>query len=118
MYQRVKNKLDAGFLCSKLCEIGTEQIVIDRVNEVIDTLDDSYGEKRNSYAMGGYILFFQHENDYEKSIAAILDFYNLKEDLYEYSDCINEMSKTDPKWWEELYMLGSDDALVIIHPKN
>ena len=64
--------------------------------------------------MGGYILFFNDKTSYEENIEEILEFYKLDKDLYEYSDCISEGQ--DVRWIEELYMLASDDALILIHP--
>ena len=64
--------------------------------------------------MGGYILFFDDMASYDENIDEILAFYKIDKDLYEYSGCISEGQGIS--WMEELYMLGSDDALVMIHP--
>lgn len=37
---------------------------------------------------------------------------------FEYSERINENTDTGVEWWEELYLLSSEDALVLIHPKE
>ena len=59
---------------------------------------------------------FQSEDNYEELKTPILSFYRLDDTDYEYS----EIAITDSgiEWWEELFMLSSDDAIVIIHPKS
>lgn len=107
------NKLDFG-MWQKKVQGSISDDVIGRVREQINILDEAYGSTRGSRDMGGYILFFSDKASYDENIDELLAFYNINKDLYEYSDCINEGQ--DIKWMEELYMLGSDDALVLIHP--
>lgn len=116
MYQRLMNKLDVD-IWSRNIKDSVDSIVIKRVKEQINVLDDAYGSDRGSRDMGGYILFFNDYKSYENCIDEILDFYNLDKELYEYSDCINEECNSETEWMEELYMRGSDEALVLVHPK-
>ncbi len=113
MYQRLMNKLDVD-IWQKGVQGHISDDVIGRVREQINILDEAYGSNRGSRDMGGYILFFSDKASYDENIDEILDFYKLDKDLYEYSDCISEGQGIS--WMEELYMLGSDDALVLIHP--
>lgn len=113
MYQRIMNKLDVEMWQRKARGNICDE-VIDRVKEQINVLDEAYGSNRGKTDMGGYILFFDNKTEYEENIQEILEFYKLDRELYEYSDCISEGQ--DISWMEELYMLGSDDALVLIHP--
>lgn len=113
MYQRIKNRLDMEIIEESLKSNGTDKAVMKRIEELVDILDREYGCCRNSSDMGGYILFFTELQTYEKFVPKIMEFYNLDKDLYEYSELIDA---TD-EWQEELYLLSSDDALVLIHPK-
>lgn len=115
MYQRLMNKLDVDILENELQgEINDE--VINRIREQIDILDGAYGTLRGTKDMGGYILLFTDKATYENSVDSIMEFYRLEKDLYEYSDCISEDFHSGQKWMEELFLLSSDDALVLIHP--
>ena len=113
MYQRLMNKLDVD-IWQKEVQGHISDDVIGRVREQINILDEAYGSNRGSRDMGGYILLFSDKASYDENIDEILDFYKFDKDLYEYSDCISE--REDISWMEELYMIGSDDALVLIHP--
>lgn len=43
--------------------------VIDRMGEVIQTIDDNYGAERSCFDYGGYILYFPNEQTYRENIA-------------------------------------------------
>lgn len=118
MYYRIKNSLDAKMLAEEINRDLKEHIVADRIIERIAVLDDAYGKHRPPYAMGGYVLFFTNEKDYNKMIGEISKFYNISLNEYEYSEIIGEKLIGNTEWWEELFMLSSDDALVMIHPKE
>ena len=118
MYYRLKNRLDYESLKEDIGEDNSLKIVSDRIEEIIDTLDDNYGTHRNSKAMGGYLLLFQSEENYEKLKMQILSFYQLDIKDYEYSETLIEDKEYNVEWWEELYMLSSDDAIVIMHPRS
>ena len=118
MYYRLKNRLDFESLQEDIGEDNSLKIVSDRIEEIIDTLDDNYGAHRNSRAMGGYLLLFQSEENYEELKIQILSFYQLDIKDYEYSETLIEDQEYNVEWWEELYMLSSDDAIVIMHPRS
>lgn len=118
MYQRIKNRLDAELLSEDLQRENIDNTVIKRIGELVAILDENYGACRSSADMGGYLLFFPDGMTYEKCYPHIMEFYHLKEELFEYSQQINERMDSDVEWWEELYLLSSDDALVLIHPKE
>lgn len=118
MYYRLKNRLDFESLQEDIGEDNSLKIVSDRIEEIIDTLDDNYGAHRNSRAMGGYLLLFQSEENYEELKMQILSFYQLDIKDYEYSETLIEDKEYNVEWWEELYMLSSDDAIVIMHPRS
>ena len=116
MYYRLKNRLDYESLLEDIKENDSIQAVSDRVREIIETLDDNYGAHRNSKSMGGYLLLFQSEDNYEELKTPILSFYRLDDTDYEYSEVA--VTDSDIEWWEELFMLSSDDAIVIMHPRK
>ena len=118
MYQRIMNKLDAELFSEELERKNIDSIVIERMKELAGMLDDRYGVCRGSADMGGYILFFHDGRDYGKCIPHILQFYHMDGELFEYSEQINENTASDVEWWEELYLLSSEDALVLIYPKG
>ena len=115
MYQRIMNKLDIDILAEELRD-SVDDAVINRMKEQIAILDEAYGMHRGANNMGGYVLFFRDKESYTKSYDKIMNFYNLNKELFEYSDCIGEEGKN--QYMEELYLLSSDDALVLIHPKE
>lgn len=120
MYYRIKNQLDAGILAEEILETNAfPKLIADRVTELTNILDDAYGADRGAYAMGGYVFIFPSEENYEKNVSRILDFHHMEFEGYEYSDDIGETVLEDGRYWkEELYLLGSDDGLVLIHPKE
>ena len=100
MYQRIKNKLDMEIIKDFLESEQTDQNVLRRMEELTDILDGAYGGSRGAFDMGGYILFFGDIQTYEKHISKIMECYHLDRDLA-----------------EELYLLSSDDSLVLIYPE-
>lgn len=117
MYRRIKNELDMTLLEDELRTLGVDNIVLDRMREIIFTLDDAYKTNRGSRDMGGYIFFFDNEENYKNALPQILEFHNLRMEDYEYSEIINNNIEQGA-WWEELYLLSSDDAIVLVHPKG
>ncbi len=118
MYQRIMNRLDAELFTEELQKGNIDGIVAERMMELAGMLDDRYGVCRGSSDMGGYILFFHDSRDYGKCYPHIMAFYHLDGELFEYSERINENTEAGVEWWEELYLLSSEDALVLIHPKE
>ena len=71
---------------------------------------------RNHY--GGYVLFFPNEESYEKAIVDIWDFYNIEPTQYEYADFVGDTEMDEVQWIEKLFLLGSDDSLLLIYPRR
>lgn len=116
MYLRIKNKMDAEIMREALKAERLDGAVINRIDKIVGVLDTNYGGCRGSYDMGGYILLFTDRQTYEKNIMKIMEFYHLNKELYEYSNKLGSEGNDMAEWQEELYLLSSDDALVIIHP--
>lgn len=115
MYLRLKNKLDLeGF--SALFGEGGKKPVFDKMMEDIQMLDAAYGVGRESYAMGGYLLFFPTEDDYKSSIDKLAEVYHFDPWIYEFNDSIWEDISTGVEWRRQHYQLSSDDALVMYYP--
>lgn len=117
MYQRIKNKLDVEIIKDFLESKQTDQNVVRRMEELTDILDGAYGGSRGAFDMGGYILFFGDIQIYEKHISKIMEYYHLDKDLAEYSNTIEGTAGSTIQWREELYLLSSDDSLVLIYPE-
>lgn len=43
---------------------------------------------------------------------------HLDKELFEYSEQIGNAADSKVQWQEELYLLSSDDSLVLIHPRE
>lgn len=117
MYQRIMNSLDVD-IWARNVKGNLEDIVITHIKDEVGVLDDAYGGRRGIKDMGGYVLFFDNEKVYEECVDEIMDYYMIDKELFEFSDCINANSKSEIKWMEELYLLSSDDAILLIHPKT
>ena len=118
MYLRIMNKLDV------LCMEGTirEAIenpavfgkVFERISSAIAVLDEAYGEGREALSMGGFVFLLTDPLSSEEIRRKILDCYSLSEEDSEHKEeiCRESGSKA---WIEELYLRGSDDAVVILY---
>lgn len=118
MYQRIKNRLDAKFLLAEMRVQGRDVFVGDRILELAGILDDAYGKNRKAHDMGGYILYFPDSQTYEDTVVDIWEFYNIEPTLYEYMEYIGESEYNDIQWIEKLFLLSSDDSLVLIYPQE
>lgn len=118
MYQRIKNRLDAGFLLEEMRKQGKDAFVGERIAELADVLDDAYGAVRKAHDMGGYILYFPNAQTYEDTIVDIWEFYHIEPTLYEYMECIGKSTSGNIEWIEKLFLLSSDDSLVLIYPQE
>ena len=114
MYFRLKNKLDLEILEPELKSLVSSDIVIDRVNDVLDIYDTSYMPNRTPNDMGGYVLLFTDEQQYKDSIQKIYDLHNIDSDSFEYSDVIVKDNRN--VWKEELFLYATETSIVIIHP--
>ena len=116
MYLRFKNKPDLeGF--SVLFEEQGKKNLYEHMMEDIEILDTTYGVGRESYSMGGYLLYFPTENDYKTSLDTLAEVYHFDPWIHEFDDSIWKEQDTGCVWKRRLYMLSSDDALVMIYPE-
>lgn len=118
MYQRIKNRLDAKFLLADMRAQDKNVFVGDRILELAGVLDDAYGGNRKAHDMGGYILYFPDAKTYENTVVDIWEFYNIEPTLYEYMEYIGESEFSDIQWVEKLFLLSSDDSLVLVYPQE
>ena len=68
--------------------------------------------------MGGYLLYFPTEEDYQSSLNTLAEVYHFDPWIYEFDDSIWEEPKVKCVWKRRLYLLSSDDALVLIYPEK
>ena len=118
MYQRIKNRLDAKLLLDDMRAQDKNVFVGDRILELAGVLDDAYGGNRKAHDMGGYILYFPDAQTYEDTVVDIWEFYNIEPTLYEYMEYIGESESSDIQWVEKLFLLSSDDSLVLVYPQE
>lgn len=116
MFLRLKNLNDFAAVSDYLHSKISCKSVLDRMKEILQVLDDNYGAERGSTAMGGYIFWFESDDAYQEYCVKMLSAYNLQMNAYEYSDEID--NDEDKVWMEELYLLGSEDSIVVIHPEE
>lgn len=113
MYYRIKDSLDAKALSAEIMASDSEMAVVaDRIKKIVSILDNSYDAYRKSVDMGGYVLYFPNQQTYKENIPNIFSFYHISADDFEYSDEIGK------GWYETLYLLSSDDSLVLIYPQE
>lgn len=113
MYYRLKNQFEAEFLYDVASNNNIPHIVLERIQDVLEVLDTSYGIARTSNAMGGYVLFFPTKESYLDYAPAIYQHYHIDSTLYEYDD---ELTSTENmSWREKLYLLSSEDSLIFIY---
>lgn len=116
MFFRIKNSLDSSALAEDIrC---SDSLLMDRINEITETLDSNYSGQRSSRDYGGYILFFPTKEGYDSLIEKILRYYNLDFSLSEYEEIIGERAIGNTEWHEQMWLLSSDDALICIHPEE
>ena len=114
MYYRLVDLCDIDVLSSAI--IAKKPSLIDRMKEIITTLNDAYGERRKQSDLGGYILFFPTSDDYKNSIQTLYHFYNIDPQLYEYNEALT--TEGTQCWMEQLFLLSSDYSLTFIYPKE
>lgn len=88
--------------------INYTEEVIDSIYEIIEILDDNYGQNRNIYNdLGGYVLVAENIVDIE-----IFKQEKLKGLVPEYTDII-ECSE-EVNWTFSLFLLSSDFSIVVV----
>lgn len=116
MYLRLKNKTDLeGF--SVLFEQHGKKPLYELMMEDIEVLDTAYGVGRLAYSMGGYLFYFPTENDFKTSLDALAEVYRFDPWIDEFDDFLWKEPNTGYVWKRRLYMLSSDDAMLMIYPE-
>ena len=88
--------------------INYPEEVIDSIYEIIEILDDNYGQNRNIFNdLGGYVLVAENIVDIE-----IFKQEKLKGLVPEYTDII-ECSE-EVNWTFSLFLLSSDFSIVVV----
>ena len=109
MYQRIMNDLDI------INMIKAPDVINKRIGEIIEVLNKTYGNDRKPSDNGGYALYFPTVDDAEKSLETVMKYYKIDFDIAEYREVHNTENND---WIEELYLLSSEDALVLFYPKK
>lgn len=118
MYLRIMNKLDVLCMEGTIREaIGNPAVfekVFERISNAIAVLDEAYGEGREALSMGGFVFLLTDPHSSKQIRRKILDCYSLSEEDSEHKEEICRESESKA-WMEELYLRGSDDAVVILY---
>ena len=123
MYYRIMHAFEAKLLLKEMANSGINKNVGYEILEQATILDSNYnrhdkrgGRNRNDF--GGYVLFFPDEQSYEAGIVEIWDHYKISPELYEYADYIVGTETEHTQWIEKLYLINSDEGLVLIYPQE
>ncbi|MDU0324140.1 hypothetical protein RWZ02_15810 [Clostridium butyricum] len=97
------------YLNEQLNDLMTYPIeVINTISDIIEILDENYGEERNIETdLGGYVVIVENIVDIE-----MLKQSKLKSVVAEYTDVI-ECSE-GVNWTSSLFLLSSDFSIVVI----
>lgn len=93
-------------------------LVLERLKEVLKTLDKCYGADRDMDAdLGGYcVMFPQMCTDEQKEYEMLLQKYHVQKEEYEYRDELMECNGMI--WIEEMFILSTDYGIVFFYPKE
>lgn len=91
-------------------------VVLERVREIVTTLDNAYGIERdvqgkNSSQEGGYVLI--STNPIKSRIAEILQKVKVHRNEFEYEEFIDDGKQ---KWRQRLYLIDNDYGIVFVYP--
>ena len=121
MYLRIMNKLDVACMKEAIRDSienpAVFEIVFERISDVIASLDEAYGESREALSMGGFVFLLTDSYSSKQIKRQILECYSLFEDDSEYQKEICN-GDTGKRWFEELYLRGCDDAVIIIYAEE
>lgn len=116
MYLRVRDSFDVDMLREEYSGRVDDEI-IGIVDDRIKRLEDAYGAGQpDQTGYGGYLLFFPTPQDCMITYPKVLSHYGLDDDLNEYDDIIDTAS-SNQRWHEKLFLMGSDDALILVYPE-
>lgn len=90
--------------------------VLERVREIVTTLDNAYGIERdvqgkNSSQEGGYVLI--STNPIKSRMAEILQKVKVHRNEFEYEEFIDDGKQ---KWRQRLYLIDNDYGIVFVYP--
>lgn len=90
--------------------------VLERVREIVTTLDNAYGIERdvqgkNSSQEGGYVLI--STNPIKNRMAEILQKVKVHRNEFEYEEFIDDGKQ---KWRQRLYLIDNDYGIVFVYP--
>ena len=90
--------------------------VLERVREIVTTLDNAYGIERdvqgkNSSQEGGYVLI--STNPIKSRMAEILQKVKVHRNEVEYEEFIDDGKQ---KWRQRLYLIDNDYGIVFVYP--
>ncbi len=115
MYIRLKNQYDLESLKPIFME-QNQIILYEKIKEDLLILDNAYGVSRSVSAYGGYIILCIDPDDYTNDIQIFCKIYQFDCEAYEYLDNVWNDSNTNIMWKKILFLLGSDDSLLIYYP--
>lgn len=115
------NRLDVSCMGETIHKVidnpKISEVIYNRICHSISILDNAYGERREAFAMGGFVFLLTDIRNAKYMRREILDCYALSEENSEYTEEICR-EKDNTIWQEELYLRSSDDAIVIIYVKK
>ena len=121
MYLRIMNKLDVSCMEEAIREAIENpvifEMVFERISNAIAVLDEAYGKEREALSMGGFVFLLTDIHNSKQIRRQILECYSLFEDDSEYQKEICN-GDTGKRWFEELYLRGCDDAVIIIYAEE
>ena len=78
---------------------------------LIHRIASVFPDRYDRLSMGGYILLFQTASEFATILPILSQEYHFDTDLYEYDDPIEGTC-----WNSRLYLISSDDALMMVYP--
>lgn len=115
MYIRLKNLPDLESLKGSF-EEQNQIVLYDNIKEDLSILDQAYRIDRSSFSYGGYIILCLNPDGVADDIESLCNTYNLDKELCEFVDDVWFDSNCNIQWRKQLYLLGSDDSLMIYYP--
>ncbi len=120
MYARIVNELDykwlKEYIRGEISVKNVADVVMNKIENIVQSLDTCYGSARSASDMGGNVFVLTDDSVSMQQYEDILQSYHILKDAEEYSDII--CREDNKEWLCELYMIGSDDAIVIIYVRE
>lgn len=120
MYARIVNELDykwlQEYIRGEISVKNVADVVMNKIENIVQSLDTCYGSARSASDMGGNVFVLTDDSVSMQQYEDILQSYHILKDAEEYSDII--CREDNKEWLCDLYMIGSDDAIVIIYVRE